>query len=58
MRLRSRFMPISDLAERYRGGGHACASGATVYDEEEVRALLAEADAMVRDYKQTHTDWM
>lgn len=58
VRLRSRFMPISDLAERYRGGGHACASGATVYDEEEVRALLAEADAMVRDYKQTHTDWM
>ena len=46
------------LAERYRGGGHAFASGATVYGEDEVRALLAEADEMVRMYKETHEDWM
>ena len=33
VRLRSRFAAINTLAERYRGGGHACASGATVYNE-------------------------
>ena len=29
-------------AERYHGGGHACASGATVYSPEEMQALVAE----------------
>lgn len=58
VRLRSRFLPVNRLAERYRGGGHAFASGATVYGEDEVRALLAEADEMVRMYKETHEDWM
>lgn len=58
VRLRSRFVTISALAERYRGGGHACASGSTVYDETEVQALLAEADQLVADYKATHEGWM
>jgi len=58
VRLRSRFLTINTLAERYRGGGHACASGATVYDGEEMQALLAEADAMVKEYKETHEDWL
>ena len=31
VRLRSRFVHINGIAEKYRGGGHACASGATVY---------------------------
>ena len=58
VRLRSRFMHINTLAERYRGGGHACASGATVYGEEEILSLLREADAMVKDYKETHEGWL
>ena len=58
VRLRSRFAPINMIAERYRGGGHACASGATVYSWEEAEKLLADADAHVKEYKETHEDWL
>ena len=57
VRLRSRFAAINTVAEHFRGGGHACASGATVYDDDEVRALIAEADALIRHYKETHEGW-
>lgn len=58
VRLRSRFVEINGLAERYHGGGHAFASGATVYSWEEADRLLEEADALVDAYKQTHDDWL
>ena len=58
VRLRSRFVHINQLAEQYRGGGHACASGATVYNRREVRALLKKADALVKEYKETHEGWL
>ena len=58
VRLRSRFVHINPVAEKYRGGGHACASGATLYSHEEIDALLADADAVVKEYKDTHEDWL
>lgn len=58
VRLRSRFMTINTLAEKFRGGGHACASGATVYNMDEVKALVSEADAMVKAYKESHEGWL
>ncbi len=58
VRLRSRFVTVNALAERYRGGGHACASGATVYSRKEAKALIAEADALLADYKKNHEDWL
>lgn len=58
VRLRSRFVAINTLAERHHGGGHAFASGATVYSKDEIQSLIAEADAMVRDYKAAHSDWL
>ena len=58
VRLRSRFVPINTVAEQYRGGGHACASGATVYNAQEVQQLLTEADRTVKEYKETHEDWL
>ena len=58
VRLRSRFVHINSIAEKYRGGGHACASGATVYGEEEVQALLRDTDALVKEYKETHEGWL
>ncbi|MBO5836647.1 MAG: bifunctional oligoribonuclease/PAP phosphatase NrnA [Oscillospiraceae bacterium] len=58
VRLRSRFVHINTIAEKYRGGGHACASGATVYSLEEMQALLQDTDALVKEYKQTHEDWL
>ena len=56
VRLRSRFVEVQPLALRYRGGGHACAAGATVYSRAEVRALLAEADALLAAFKAGHED--
>lgn len=58
VRLRSRFMAINKLAEEYHGGGHACASGATVYSKEEMMELLAKADTMLKEYKETHRGWL
>ena len=58
VRLRSRFVHINPIAEKYHGGGHACASGATVYSIEEMNALLQDADALVKEYKETHEDWL
>ena len=58
VRLRSRFVHINSIAEKYHGGGHACASGATVYSKEEVASLLADADALVKDYKENNEGWL
>ena len=58
VRLRSRFVHINSIAEKYRGGGHACASGATVYSQEEMDALLHDADALIKEYKETHEGWL
>ena len=58
VRLRSRFVHINSIAEKYHGGGHACASGATVYSREEMASLLADTDALVGEYKATHEDWL
>ncbi len=58
VRLRSRFAEVHDLATKYHGGGHACASGATVYSKEEMKALIADADALIKEYKELNTDWI
>lgn len=58
VRLRSRFVHINGIAEKYRGGGHACASGATLYGREEISKLLADADAHVKEYKEIHEGWL
>ena len=58
VRLRSRFAPVNEIAERYRGGGHACACGATVYDRQEVYSLIREADLYIKEYKETHEGWL
>ena len=58
VRLRSRFMTVNEIAERHHGGGHACASGATVYSEEEMMVLVAEADVASKAYKESHEGWL
>ena len=58
VRLRSRFVHINGIAEKYRGGGHACASGATLYSKDEIALLLRDADAHVKEYKETHEGWL
>jgi phosphoesterase RecJ-like protein len=58
VRLRSRFVTINHLAEKYNGGGHACACGATVQNKKEMRALIADADALLGDYKANNGGWL
>ncbi len=58
VRLRSRFASINHIAENYHGGGHACASGATVYSVEEMNALLRDADAHIKHYKENNDGWL
>ena len=58
VRLRSRFVTVSELAERYNGGGHACAAGATVYSKKEMNALLAEANELLKKYKAENEGWL
>ncbi len=58
VRMRSRFVTVSEIAERYHGGGHACAAGATVYSRREMRALIAESDARLAEYKESHEGWL
>ncbi len=58
VRLRSRFMTVNQIAEKYHGGGHACASGATVYSAEEMNALLVDADLAAKQYKENNEGWL
>jgi len=58
VRLRSRFAHINGIAEKYHGGGHACASGATVYSAEEMKQLIDDADKHISAYKSTHDGWI
>ena len=58
VRLRSRFITVDALASRYHGGGHDRASGATVYSAEEMEQLIAEADAMLGEYKKNNEGWV
>jgi len=58
VRLRSRFMHINSLAEKYRGGGHASAAGATLLEKSEIKKLLKEADKLLAEYKSTHEGWL
>ncbi|MBQ2877029.1 MAG: bifunctional oligoribonuclease/PAP phosphatase NrnA [Clostridia bacterium] len=58
VRLRSRFVTVSELANKYHGGGHACASGATVYSRKEMNQLIKDADSLIKEYKANNDGWM
>jgi phosphoesterase RecJ-like protein len=58
VRLRSRFVTVNKLAEKYGGGGHACACGATVHGKNEARALISDADDLLCDYKRDNEGWL
>ena len=58
VRLRSRFMQINALAEKYGGGGHQCTCGATLKHKKQIDLLVADADQMVAEYKSTHEGWL
>ena len=58
VRLRSRFVTINKLAEKYNGGGHACACGATVHSKKELMSLVSDADVLLGEYKASNEGWL
>ena len=58
VRLRSRFVTVNQIAERYSGGGHDCASGATVHSRREALKLVKEADETLAKYKAENEGWL
>ena len=58
VRLRSRFVTVNELAEKYNGGGHACACGATVYSKKQMNDLIEDADTLLKNYKENNTGWL
>lgn len=53
IRLRSRGPEIKALANKYGGGGHAKASGAKLENWEQLPIFLNDADALVKEYKES-----
>lgn len=58
VRLRSRFVTVDKLANKYGGGGHANASGATIQSTDEMMAMIADADEILKDYKANNEGWI
>ena len=58
VRLRSRFLTINELGEKYGGGGHECAAGAAVESYDEAMRLVSDADELLGQYKKNHTGWL
>ena len=58
VRLRSRFTTINALAEKYGGGGHDTACGATVHSKKEMRQMRVDADEIVKNYTHDNTGWL
>ncbi len=58
VRLRSRFVHINGVAEKYGGGGHECASGATLRGAKQIKAFLADCDSLLAEYKSDHEGWI
>lgn len=58
VRLRSRFVTVNEIAEIYGGGGHACASGATVDSKKQMQDLLKMADQRLKEYKENNEGWL
>lgn len=52
VRLRSRGPIINTLAEQYKGGGHAKASGATLDSWDDLEGFVQKADEIVKNYKE------
>ncbi|GGE37705.1 DHH family phosphoesterase [Streptococcus himalayensis] len=49
VRLRSKFVPINEVAKKHDGGGHPLASGANAYSKEEVDQIYQELQYLVKN---------
>ena len=46
------------LAEKYGGGGHDRACGATLSSKKQINQMLADADQMTKEYKKNNVGWL
>ncbi len=49
--MRSRQIPINEIAAKFNGGGHQLASGATLNNFEELDLLIEELENAIRKYQ-------
>ena len=56
--LSKKFVKANALAEKYEGGGHACACGATVHNVDQMNTLIEEADKLLGEYKNANEGWL
>ncbi len=49
--IRSKLIPINDIANNYNGGGHDLASGATIYNLSELDNLINDLNKRIAEYK-------
>lgn len=54
VRLRSRFLSINELGNKYHGGGHKTSAGAKAYSKEEMQELIQDADRLLGEYKEKY----
>ena len=52
VRIRSRYVPINQIAEKHSGGGHDKASGATARNKKEIYQILDEYDNLAKDFRE------
>ena len=58
VRVRSRYVECVAVGQKYRGGGHPRACGATVYNKKEIKELVEYADSIVKEYKANNEGWL
>lgn len=58
VRLRSRFVSVIEVGQKFGGGGHPNACGATLKKKKEIKDLLQYADNVVKDYKAKNEGWI
>ena len=56
--MRSRHIPVNEIANKYRGGGHAFASGATLLSLDELSLLLNDIKERIDVYKRQVKSFM
>ena len=54
IRLRSRGPIINTLAEKYKGGGHPKAAGASLDSWDDLDKFLSDIDNIVKEYKKNN----
>ena len=56
VRLRSRYIPVIGIGEKFNGGGHNCACGATLSNKKQIKDLLAMADINLKQFKEENRE--